>query len=342
VTRPSPAWLTADVRRVQAHHAHRVAEVWSGAAPGPVHIDGRFFGRAHGLWGTDEPDMLEEPEEWLADVLADMGTAAEWAGDERTFRPLYIELDPLGTHFIDALLGAGVYFHEGQVWSDQLTCGIGELEPPDLRSGGLLRKAARLAELALAATGGCIPIALPVFSCPVNTGTSVFGQRLLEALVCQPADAARALRVVTDCIIAAVRALHAVVSAGLRLNSVACNRFGPEGFGQIDGCATQLVSAEHYARFFAPLDAALLRAWPAQAGLIHLCGAHAQHIPTWRGMPEIRAVQLNDRAAEDLELYAGGLREDQVIYVAPTPTMPPERILEAARGRRLVAQWSAP
>ena len=80
------------------------------------------------------------------------------------------------------------------------------------------------------------------------------------------------------------------------------------------------MSADLYRQFVAPFDGELLSAQP-RGGMIHLCGAHTQHLPVWREMPELRAVQVNDRAAEDLEAYFTGLRDDQVIYLNPTATM---------------------
>lgn len=53
-------------------------------------------------------------------------------------------------------------------------------------------------------------------------------------------------------------------------------------------------------------------------------------------MGSLRAVQLNDAAAEDLEAYFHGLREDQVLYVNPCDGMPVERILEITGAKRLV------
>ena len=53
-------------------------------------------------------------------------------------------------------------------------------------------------------------------------------------------------------------------------------------------------------------------------------------------MPSVRAIQVNDRATEDLELYFRELREDQIIYVNPTATTPVERVMEITGGRRVV------
>lgn len=53
-------------------------------------------------------------------------------------------------------------------------------------------------------------------------------------------------------------------------------------------------------------------------------------------------MQLNDRAADDFEAYRAGLREDQIIYITPTPNMTVERILAIADGRGVVLQCDAP
>ena len=112
-------------------------------------------------------------------------------------------------------------------------------------------------------------------------------------------------------------------------------RTQPPEYGQICGCSTQLLSGELYREMIADLDEDVLRAYP-NGGMIHLCGSHAQHIETFRNMKTLRAVQVNDRAAEDLQLYFDGLREDQVLYLNPCAGMTVERAMEITGGRRLV------
>jgi len=118
-------------------------------------------------------------------------------------------------------------------------------------------------------------------------------------------------------------------------------RCQPRGLGQMCGCATQLVSGETYRRFVAPLDDEVLSVYP-RGGMYHLCGSHTQHIPAWREMKRLRAIQVNDRAAEDLEAYFRGLRDDQIIYLSPTPTMTVERAMEITKGQRLVVCADVP
>ena len=61
-----------------------------------------------------------------------------------------------------------------------------------------------------------------------------------------------------------------------------------------------------------------------------------QLLPLFAKMENLKSVQLNDRAAKDLEYYVKGLREDQVIYLNPFKEMPLMRALEIAEGKKLV------
>ncbi len=331
-------WLTPEIEHVQARHQRRVAELYGGRQPEHViAIAGASYGRSHGLAGTREIDMLARPEAWLADVIDDMASRAHLAADQVTFRPLTIEPDPWGVHYIDALFGAEVYFHEGQVWSDPLACDVADLQAPALADSPLFRQSLRLAELAVEAGQGKLLVTTPVLSCPINIAINLFGERFLEALVERPDAARRALRIVTDVIVACTRAFFDVIPQDIRRGTVAANRYAPPGYGFLDGCATQLVSGAHYRDFIAPLDAEILRLSP-HGGMIHLCGGHGQHIAAWRGMSELKSVQVNDRATDDLPLYVAGLRPSQVLYIAPTEKTPVDRALELARGRPVILQ----
>jgi hypothetical protein len=96
-----------------------------------------------------------------------------------------------------------------------------------------------------------------------------------------------------------------------------------------------------YREFVAPLDDKLLSTYP-NGGMIHLCGEHTQHIPVWREMESVRAIQVNDRASEDLDIYFNELRDDQIIYLNTTPNMTVERAMEITGGRRLVIVAEVP
>ncbi len=336
-------WLTPQIRSAQARHRRRLEQLFAGQElDTPMAVCGPHFGRSHGLLGNNDTDMLAQPEQWLAEVLADMAGKAELAGDEATFRPLAIELDCLGVHYIDALLGQRAYVQAGQVWAEPFAGDLDELTMPELDRCEVFQASLRLAHLAVEAARpahGAVLAASPVFSSPINISVNLFRERLLEALISRPAAARRALRIITDVILAACRAFQHAIPQALRCNSVVCTRCTPAGHGYVDGCATQLVSPGHYRDFFAPLDEEILAAYP-RGGMIHLCGAHTQHLPAWRQMKPLRSVQINDRATDDFLAYWKGLRADQIVYVSPNAAFEQKRILELTRGRRVVFQCS--
>lgn len=330
--------ITSEIEKATKYHQERILGLYNGQQPEEViSIAGRMFGHNHGLSGINDIDMLKEPDKWLDEVLHDISQYANESADMVTFKPLTIEIDPLGVHYIDAIFGAKVYIYDNQTWSDELDYDLDNLQMPDLANSQIFIESLNLARKAVEITQGKIFITTPVLSCAINIGINLFGERLLEALIIQPESAKRALKIINDVIIACTKAFSEIIPDNIRRNSVACNRFAPDGFGQIDGCATQLLSARQYKEFFAELDDEVLGV-SANGGMMHLCGTHAQHIPVFRNMKNLRSIQINDRAAEDLELYFNGLRPDQIIYVAPTSTLSLDRILEITKGNRLVLQ----
>ena len=334
------SWLTPDIAATQAHHRARVAALYAGQpipGGGIVRIAGPAFGKAHGLAGKNDPDMLRDPDYWIADVLADMAARRDLLADRDVFCPAAIHLDPLGVHFVDAIFGANVYIHGPQFWSDELPGDVGDLQPPDIEACPIFRQAAILAHKAVEASQGWLLVGAPVLSCAINTAINLYSQRFLTALVDSPDDARRAVRIITDAMITLTRAFEKIIPDPIRRTSVPENRYAPPGHGLIDGCATQLVSARQYQEYFLEADGLALGSNP-YGGMIHLCGAHRQHIPVWRAMRALGAVQLNDRATDDLPYYLAGLRTDQILYVAPTEKYPAERVLALVDPRRLVLQ----
>jgi hypothetical protein len=319
------------LRRRRDAGLRRLARLFAGAP-------GRRVFVLCGVRGTGRSDLYAAPEAWMAEALADLAGRAEALRDPVVFRPLSVNPWPYGVHFVDTFFGAAVYELDGEPdnWQARyVSQAVGTLAAPRLASHPSFRLAQRLTR-AFLDSGATLPLfAPPVLSSPLNIALNLYGPEFLLALLGAPAAARRDLRVITG----TIRRLHLwfqahVPAAQLQMVETR-GRIQPPGHGQLCGCSTHLLSAAQYAEFIAPLDAALLGLYPG-GGMIHLCGAHAQHIPTWRAMPELSAVQLNDRAAADLALYAAGLRPDQVLYVNPCPAMPLERILEITGGRRTV------
>ena len=53
-------------------------------------------------------------------------------------------------------------------------------------------------------------------------------------------------------------------------------------------------------------------------------------------MPHLKCVQLNDKAAEDLQFYVDGLRDDQVIYLNPCEGMTTKQALKIAGDKKII------
>jgi len=338
-------WFRQDkmdrLQEVYRYHAARLEALATGTRPAtPFFLNG--IAMMSGM-GTAEPAVSPEtdPTGWVRASLAWLAGQTEKACDRRVFRPLSMEHWFRGVHFVDEVLGATVKSTTqegaGGWWAEHLALPIGTLRPPDLEHSATWKKAQALARAMAEVQAPGVFLAPQVLASPLNIAVNLYGEEFLVALIQEPDAARRDLRVIVDTILAMTRWFLKTLPADRYQPICVGGRFQPQGLGQICGCTTQLVGAEAYRQFIAPLDAEVLGAYPRGGGLIHLCGAHAQHIPVWRGMKELRAVQLNDRAAEDFELYFNGLRDDQVIYLNPSAVMTLEKALAiSGGGRRLV------
>ncbi len=288
-----------------------------------------------GIVGKSDADPYTQPERWLDEALDDLASRAHESLDEVVFRPLVIEFGPYGVHFVDRMFGARVHRAEGQWWADYLSSPIGALQAPDLATDDTRRLAQNLAK-AFVARGVTVPLfGLPTIASALNIIINLYGQDVLLAMRAHPEAVRHDLRVINDLLCTLHRWYQAHIPQAQLQPVVAAGRCQPRGYGQICGCSTHLLSAPMYRDLVAALDDELLSVYP-HGGMIHLCGVHTQHIPVWRAMRSLRAVQLNDRAAEDLEQYYRELRDDQVIYLNPTETMTVARAMDITAGRRLV------
>ncbi|NLC57315.1 MAG: hypothetical protein GX774_10795 [Armatimonadetes bacterium] len=317
-----------ELLRAREQHLERLRALFAGRP-----LAQPFFLQGVGAWPSVDP--YTEPERWVKEALAELAAHAEAAKDPVVFRPLCLEFGPYGVHFIDRLFGAHVYTRAEQWWSQPLSTPVGALRPPALAGDETWALARRLAE-AFVASGATVPFfGMPTIASALNVAVNLYGEDFLVALLTRPDAARHDLAVINRLLCDLHQWYRAHLPVAQLQAVVAAGRCQPPGHGQLCGCTTHLLSAEVYREFIAPLDDALLSVYP-HGGMIHLCGVHTQHLPVWREMASLRAVQLNDRAAEDLEAYFRGLREDQVIYLNPTPTMTVARALAITGGRRLV------
>lgn len=326
-----------ELLRLRDGHLRRLARLFEG-------IHGESVFALWGIHGNGHSDLYAAPEAWMREALEDLAGRTEALRDAGVCRPLCVNPWPYGVHFIDTFFGARVYELHGEPgnWqAEYLQSPVGTLAPPPIESHPSFRLARRLAE-AFVDAGAALPLfGAPVLSSPLNIGLNLYGQALLEAMLLDPAAARRDLRVITD----TIQWLHAWFQRHVpfeQLQMVATGgRLQPPGHGQICGCSCHLLSGEQYEEFIAPLDQEVLELYP-HGGMIHLCGTHAQHIPAWRRMRALRAVQVNDRAAMDTAAYFAGLRDDQILYVNPCDDMPVPRVLEATGGLRTVLVTDLP
>ena len=312
----------------------------------------RWFDRLHGVFdGTyREPiafvldgvrgqgvcDPYAEPERWVDECMADIAAnRAALAANEEKFVPVCVEFGLYGVHYIDRIFGSNVYFKSGQWYNDYLTTPIGELRDPDLEHDETFQLSLRAARRFAEVGGELTLFGLPTIASTLNIAINLYGQEILMAMLEEPEAARADLETINRTLVRIHKAFMEILPPRQLQPVISWARTQPPGYGQICGCSTQLLSGELYREMIADLDEDVLRAYP-NGGMIHLCGSHAQHIETFRNMKALRAVQVNDRAAEDLQLYFDGLREDQVLYLNPCAGMTVERAMEITGGRRLV------
>ena len=95
-------------------------------------LETHFFA-VNGTTGNADFGLLyENPAEWVIMELEDLAGKASLIDNEDMFVPLCIEPSFYGVHFIDKILGAEVFFQDGQWYNHYLEREVGSLERPDL------------------------------------------------------------------------------------------------------------------------------------------------------------------------------------------------------------------
>ncbi|MBC8236337.1 hypothetical protein H8E77_42865 [bacterium] len=328
--KPETKKILDDPELIEVREAHfmRLEALYAGEK-----LENEFILQGIGRYTEDDgPDW----EKWLDESLDSLAEQAEEAKNPNVFRPLVLNYNPHGVHFVDYLFGADVFLLEGGGWQVRyLESPIGELEYPDLESNDSWQAVTEFTYAFLERDVPTVLFALPTIASTLNIAVNLYGQKILEAMLLEPEAAQQDLRVINHLLCDIHRWYRKMVPLEQLQCIVAASRCQPPGFGQLCGCTTQLLSPELYHQFIAPLDDELLSVYP-YGGMIHLCGTHTQHIPVWREMTSLRAVQTNDIASEDLEKYFNELRDDQILYVNHCEGMPADRIRAITKGRRVV------
>ncbi len=300
---------------------------------------GDYVFAMNGIRALPDTQFYKDPERWVDEALTILAENALQLEDPVVFRPLCLECGPYGVHFIDKIFGAEVLFNNDskQWYNEYLPSPVGLLQYPDLDKDDTWDIAKRVAN-AFVNQGVSLPtFGHPTIASTLNIAVNLYGENILVEMSLNPENAKKDLQVISRLLCNIHRWYRKNIPLKQLVGPVSWLRALPPGYGQFCGCTTQLISDKMYREFIAPLDEELLSVYP-NGGMIHLCGSHTQHIPVWREMKSLKAVQLNDRAAIDLEQYYKELREDQIIYLEPCKEMSVEKAVEITGGRRLVIE----
>jgi len=290
-----------------------------------------------GICGNSSIPIYENPELWVKECLENLAEGANTSLTQNKFTPLCIESDIYGVHFIDSIFGCEIFFQDGQWYNRYLGKEVGSLAKPDINKCEAWQIAKRAAEAFVRQEVSLPLFGLPTIASALNIAVNLYGDEILAAMLAEPENARHDLKIINDTLCELHDWYRSILPSAQLQPVIAYERTQPPGYGQICGCTTQLVSGEVYRDMIAPLDAALLAVYP-HGGMIHLCGAHQHIIPVLRDMPNLKAVQINDRTAVDLEKFFTGLRNDQIIYFMPCDEMSIDDAIKITGGDRLVIQ----
>jgi len=318
-----------DLIRIRDDYLGRMQDVFDG------HHDGSPAFVLSGLSpGAEVPEdaTIEQAMHASLDALA---TEAKLTRNPRVFRPISTEASTHGEDWQSKLFGAPAEADERNPL--RLRAGpVGSLEPPDLDACKAWQNMKRSTEVFLEAD-----VRLPLFvglavSGPIVEAVSLYGaEPFLTAMLDDPDAARHDLEVLADVAVQMRQWFVEHVPFQQLQGIVTRLRAQPPGYGQIDGCTTQLLGPDLYAELVGPLDDQLLSVYP-KGGMIHICGYHTQHIPFWREMKSLKVLQLSGDAMTFLPRYFSELRDDQLVYVSPHATMSLGDIMDVTEGRRVI------
>lgn len=293
----------------------------------------------NGIIGSGTHSPYTEPELWVEDCLENLAENYAVLENEVYFRPLCVEFYIYGVHYIDKMLGADVFFQDNQWYNRYLPTPIGQLKAPDLETDEVWSLTKRAMNAFLEADVALPLFGLPTIASALNIAVNLYGENILVEMLDDPEAAKADLKTINNLLCTLHRECRSTIPAQQLQPVISWNRTQPPGYGQLCGCTTQLLSGPLYQEMIAPLDDELLSVYP-HGGMIHLCGAHTQHMEAFRNMKSLKAIQVNDRAAGDLRAYYEGLREDQVIYLNSCKEMSVTKAMEITGGHRLVLAGS--
>ena len=326
------SFLDAETVAVQREHRRRLEMLCRGEQPESVPAFAAFVPRMPVVGPYD-------PGAWLAEAMAEMRTRAASFRDRVTYRPFALSLARFDLHFPAAVAGCPIHQDEdGRVWWTHLSKlgkRIDEFRIPDLDEHHEFQEMLSLLRFVAEATRERVPVEIPYVSEPLILAVDLFGEEFLLLLAADPQRADRFLDALTEFILDMRRRFCEAVPGAPLMPHGSCGRAMPEGYNLLYECTTQLISGPAYQRHFLDRDRDLMRCGAGGAG-IHLCGRHTQHCDAWQDAGELKMIQLNDRAADDLETYWRNLRPDQYVVLVPSDRVTIGDALQVTGGRQLV------
>ena len=328
----SASFLTDDVSEIQRQHELQFERLCRGDQPANVPT---FASDVLGLSRDESCDV----EAWLSEKLLHLRENIERYKDPVTWRPFALSLGRYDLHFASAVMGCPV-FHKGDgpVWWTSLSklgMRLEDFRSPDLDENAIFQEMLGISKFVVEATEGRVPVEIPYVSEPLVAAVDMFSEDFLACLAREPDLAGQVLDRISATILEMRRRFFEAVPGAPVYAHGFFSRMMPRGYTLLYGCTTQLISGEMYREHIRCRDRDLFTCH-ARGGCIHLCGTHTQHIDAWRDMPEVKSLQLNDAANDDLEEYWRNLRPDQFVILVPSERMTAESALEVTGGRRLV------
>ena len=125
---------------------------------------------------------------------------AQDACNREVFRPLTINYNPHGVHFVDELFGADVFVLDGSWQVHPLTSPVGTLKAPDLETNPTWRAVRDCARVSRRDVAN-VTFGLPTIASVLNIAVNLYGQQILLAMLEDPEAAHHDLRIISDVLV---------------------------------------------------------------------------------------------------------------------------------------------
>jgi len=167
---------------------------------------------------------------------------------------------------------------------------------PDLDHEPIIERVLRFVQKMIEYSDGLFYIAHQVVNAPLIIAVDLQREDFLMAMLAEPGATRHDLKIISQVFAYMQERIVSIVPPNQLIPYIGDNCFTPPRHAIIDGCTTQLVSAEIYAELIEPIDSRLISFYYRKA-MIHLRSVSNQHIPTFQRMVKLICLQINDHAA---------------------------------------------